>query len=128
MRILLIIAVLWLCSCSKKPETSGTNITKEDMEKEAKRYEILAAGICDCSRDLIVMLKEIQNLEDKDKEEEYKKLKKGFDEEAKASEVCIQRLKKENSKENEMDEVMMDNALKEYCNDFYNMLKVGRIN
>ena len=93
--ILLIITTGLICSCTKKIEGGGTSVTKENMAEEAKRYKDLADGMCLCSKSLIVMLKELQDMEDEDKKGQYKDLKKKFDNEAKESEVCIQKLKKE---------------------------------
>lgn len=128
MKNLSIILLLILATgCIKKNNTTDVNMNKEDFAEEAKKYEILAGGICDCSKDVILLFKEIQEMGSVKDEAVAVELEEKLDIESGKSEDCIKELKKANSKAKDLDEVMMENALKEYCSDFYNMLKIGRI-
>ena len=121
------VGLILLCNCSRKSEAETPPMSNEEMLVETMRYEVLAENICVCNRDLIVLFKQIQDMEKEEQKNKSNELKKKMQEESKASEACIQKLKKAYSKVNDMDENLMENALKEHCNDFYNMLKIGRM-
>lgn len=125
--IILAIGFILFCNCARKQDVEESAVSKEEMQEETIRYKVLAENICVCNKDLITLFKEIQGMEKEEQQQKSKELKKKIQEESKMSEACIQKLKKAYSKENVMDENLMENALKEHCNDFYNMLKIGRM-
>jgi len=123
MRILPLILCIFLSqACTSKKET--VNVTPSATVKD---YDKMADGICECTKEMIRLYKELEMMNGADRQERETELKIALDtEEAKAKE-CVDTIVTKDDGMVELDQKQADLALHDRCPDFYNMMKVGRI-
>ena len=102
-------------------------IDNNKVEVNQEMYRRMAEDICACTKNLIAVLDKIENTPKIEKDLKIPELKKELEVESLKSEKCIQHLQKDNNSMIEIDQDLSDAALLQYCPEFYNMLKIGRV-
>lgn len=114
-------------ACSpKQDENLRQDILRQ--ETELARYKRMAENVCVCTEDLIGVLKKLELMSDEEKEQLSKDISLEIDAESIKAEKCMDDIEKKEDEIGNLKEDMTEAALKQYCPDFYNMLKIGRIN
>lgn len=118
-------SILLLANCTAK-NAEVIVINKESIVEEQRRYQILAEEICICTYDLIDLLKDLDNIPLNEKKSMENEMRIALNGEAIKAEECMKKLSEERG-ELEINQEMSEAALRQYCPNFYSMLKVGRI-
>lgn len=120
-----LITILFITSCNKKTTENFTERI-ESIIDEQRRYQVMAEQICDCTRELISIYKKIEDIPQDEKASMGNQIQIGIDGEAIKADECIKKVK-EKQGEFEVNQEMSDAALRQFCPDFYSMLKIGKM-